>query len=490
MTAQVSTILIQLVLIPVLYYLGAKLSLALAVTTPEVLVTLWVPNSLLLAALFHFQLRRYAAFAAMIIVAEIAADYQTYSLAESVLFAAINLLEVTLAYLLLRRWRFDTRFTAPGDLWKFIMAGPVIGAFVSACVAATLHQYSRGGETAFLEFLRIWWFGDGLGLLILTPLFLSIWPPTAGATAERAALNWYDGVAIFGALVVMCAFLLSHRGMFLGISVRPVLLVPLTVYAAARFSIRTTTLVMTSIALIVLLVTRSGQQPFGDLPVHDTAVWAQELLFSMAIISIGLAALLSQLRANRRELETRVQERTAQLQAANAQLEKLAVTDALTGLLNRRALSDLFRREIERAQRHRRELAVIMFDVDHFKAINDRHGHSAGDAVLKQIAGIAAQSTRGTDTIARYGGEEFVLIAPETDRASALDLAERMRAALQSAEIRIDHQSLKVTASFGVAMLHGDDKKPEDVLHRADEALYAAKGAGRNRVMAERAAGE
>lgn len=489
MTAQVPTILIQLVLLPALYYLGAKLSLALAVTTPEVVVILWVPNSLVLAALFHFHYRRFAAFAAMIILAEIAADYQTYSLTESILFGAINLLEVTLAYLLLRRWRFDTRFSAPGDLWKFIMAGPVIGAFSSACAASAQHYFLHGGESANLEYLRIWWFSDGLGLLILTPLFLSIWPPTPGAAAERAELKSYDGVAVFGALVVLGAFLLSHRGMFLGVSVRPVLLVPLAVYAAARFSIRTTTLVMTGIAFILLLVTSNGQQPFGDLPVHDTAVWAQELLCSMAIISLGLAALLSQLRANRRELETRVQERTAQLQAANAQLEKLAVTDALTGLLNRRALSDLFRREIERAQRHRRELAVIMFDVDHFKAINDRHGHAAGDAVLRQIAGVAAQSTRSTDTTARYGGEEFVLVAPETDRASALELAERMRVALESADIRIDRQSLAVTASFGVAMLRGDDSRPEDVLRRADEALYAAKGAGRNRVMAEPAAG-
>ncbi|MCZ2096788.1 MAG: MASE1 domain-containing protein [Anaerolineae bacterium] len=105
MTAQVPTTLIQLVLVPVLYYLGAKLSLAFAVTTPEVLVILWVPNSLLLAALFHFHGRRYAAFAAMVTLAEIAADYQTFPLGESVLFAAINLLEITLACLLLRRWR-------------------------------------------------------------------------------------------------------------------------------------------------------------------------------------------------------------------------------------------------------------------------------------------------------------------------------------------------------------------------------------------------
>jgi len=131
-----------------------------------------------------------------------------------------------------------------------------------------------------------------------------------------------------------------------------------------------------------------------------------------------------------------------------------------------------------------------MFDVDHFKAINDRHGHAAGDVVLRRIAGIAAHTIRSTDTVARYGGEEFILIAPETAKTSALELAERVRAALQSIEMRIDHSSLTVTASFGVAMLHKDDSRLEDVLRRADAALYAAKVGGRNRVIAELAASE
>jgi diguanylate cyclase (GGDEF)-like protein len=276
--------------------------------------------------------------------------------------------------------------------------------------------------------------------------------------------------------------------MFLGVSVRPVLLLPLALYAAARFSLRITTMVLTGVAFVILFVTKNGQQPFGELPVHDTAVSVQEVLFIMVVMSLGLAALLSQLRAHGRELEVRVQERTEQLRTANAQLERLAVTDALTGLLNHRALFDLLKREIERAHRHRRELAVIIFDIDHFKIVNDRYGHAAGDAVLRQVATIAEQAIRSTDTIARYGGEEFVLIAPETDKASALELAERMRDALRSAEIRIDDLSLQVSASFGVAMLHSNDKEPEQVFRRADEALYAAEASGRNRVIAEMSA--
>jgi diguanylate cyclase (GGDEF)-like protein len=475
-------------LLPVLYYLGAKLSLAFAVM-PEVLVILWAPNSLLLTALFHFRGRRYAYFAGLIIVAEIAADFQTFSLTEAILFGAINLLEITLAYLLLRRWRFNPRFATPSDLSKFVMAGPVIGAFVAASAAGAVYSYFRGTETTYFEFLRTWWFSDGLGLLILTPLFLSIWPPAPGVADERVALSWYDGIALLGASVVLGAFVLSHRGMFHGVSVRAFLLLPVALYSAARFSLRATTILLAGVAFVVLFVTKNGQQPFGELPVRDTVVQVQELLSIMSVMSLGLAALLSQLRANRRELEVRVQERTAELRAANVELEKLAVTDALTGLLNRRAVFDLLSQEMERAHRHRRELAVIMFDIDHFKEVNDRHGHAAGDAVLRRVALVTEQATRSTDTAARYGGEEFMLIAPETDKAHALELAERVRGAVRSAEVRIDDLSLHVSASFGVAMLRSEDKQPEDVVRRADEALYVAKAGGRDRVVAETTGG-
>jgi diguanylate cyclase (GGDEF)-like protein len=475
---------IQLILLPVLFYAGAKLSLAFAVM-PEVLVMLWIPNSILLAALLHGYGRHYGYFAALIIVAEIAADYPTFSLAEAVLFGAINLLEVTTAYLLLCRWRFDPRFAAPSDIAKFVMAGPVISAFLTACAAAAIYSYFRGMETGFLEFLRIWWFSDGLGLLILTPLVLNLWPPVPGEISERARLRWYDGLAMIAALAVFVAFAFSHQRTFHGVTIRSFLLIPPVLYVAVRCSMRTTTAVVAAVAALILYVTKNGQQPFGDLPIRETVISVQELISIMSTTSLGIAALLAQHRADNRQLEARIQDRTAELSAANRQLEKLAITDVLTGVLNRRALFDLMRREMDRERRHRHGLAVILFDIDHFKAVNDRYGHAAGDAVLQHVVATTSGAVRKVDTLARYGGEEFVLVAPETDEARALQLAERIRAVLQSAGIAVDHEIVHVTASFGIAMLHPDDEEPEQVFRRADRALYAAKAAGRDRVVAE-----
>lgn len=476
--------LIQLAVVPVLFYFGVKLSLAFAVL-PEVVVMLWLPNSLLLAALLHYGMRRYAYFAGLIVAAEIAADYPTFTVIESALFGTINLLEVTIAWWLLRRWRFNPRFAEPSDIAKFLFAGPVIGAFASACFAAAVYKYVRGSDTTYLELLRVWWLSDGMGLLIVTPLILSLWPPTRGPAEERIALRWFDGVVALLALAVAGIFVMSDKGMFHGMQVRPLLLFPFVVYAAARLTPRATAIVVAGFAAMVLFVTRNGQQPFGAQPISETVLQVQQFIFLTTITSLGLAALLSQLRSNTRELESRVQDRTAELRAANEQLKRLTLTDPLTGLLNRRALFDLLRREMERNQRHRHELSVIMFDIDHFKDVNDRHGHNAGDAMLRHVATVSADVARSTDALARYGGEEFVIVAPETDETHAVQLAERIREALDSSEVPIDHQRLHVTASFGVATVCAGDKEPERVLGRADTALYAAKAQGRNRVVVD-----
>jgi diguanylate cyclase (GGDEF)-like protein len=476
--------LVQLALIPVLFYGGVKLSLAFAVM-PEVVVMLWLPNGVLLATLVHYHLRRYAYFALLIIVAEIAADYPTFSIVEAALFGAINLLEVTVAYLLLRHWRFDPRFAAPSDIAKFLIAGPVAGAFVTACAAAAIYTYFRGTQTTYFEFLRVWWFSDATGLLIVTPLILSLWPRASDPTDQRTALRWFDGLAALLVLAVVAILVMSDKGKFHGTHVRLVLLFPFAIYAAARFTLRATTIVTVILAAIVLSVTKAGQQPFGELPVHETVFQVQQFVFTMTATSLGLAALLSQLRSNTRELEVRVRDRTAELRAANEQLQRLAVTDPLTGLLNRRALFDLMRREMGRHLRHGHELTVILFDIDHFKQVNDQHGHAAGDIVLQHVARVTAETVRRTDVLARYGGEEFVVVAPETDEAHALQLAERIREALQSCDVSVNSHRVRVTASFGISMLSANGEEPESILARADSALYVAKTSGRDRVVVD-----
>lgn len=479
-----ATLLVQLVLIPALFFVGVRLSLALAVT-PEAMVMLWLPNGVLLAALFHYGWRRFWLFAALIVAVETVSDYPTFPLVDAALFGVINLVEVTSAYALLRWWRFDPRFRAPVDLARFLIAGPVIGAFASSLLATVVYRYRLGVETIYLDVFRMWWLSDATGLLFVTPLVFSVWPPVGAVVAEPVRLRWFDAPIGLLAMAVVGLLLAADKGLLHGVQVRPVALLPFVVYAAARFPFRVTTFVTAASMGVILFVTGSGRQPFGELPVVESVFQAQLLGFIMVVSALGLAALLSQVRLTTRVLEERVAERTAALRAANEQLQKLAVTDALTGVMNRRALFELLGREMDRHQRHGHALAVVMFDIDHFKHVNDRYGHNAGDAVLRHVARVTGQALRSADTLARYGGEEFVIVAPETDATRALQLAERVREALQSSRATIDGERIAVTASFGVATLAGGERGPEHLLACADRALYAAKVGGRNRVVAE-----
>lgn len=161
----------------------------------------------------------------------------------------------------------------------------------------------------------------------------------------------------------------------------------------------------------------------------------------------------------------------------------LADSDPLTGLLNRRSFREHFDREWSRFVRHRRPLACIMLDVDFFKAVNDLHGHAAGDAVLKKIADMLTLHCRPSDLVCRYGGEEFCIVAPETTSAGAAKLAERLRAKLAESQLLTSGQCLSTTSSFGVAEALAKDDDVEQLIDRADQALRVAKLSGRNRVV-------
>ena len=153
--------------------------------------------------------------------------------------------------------------------------------------------------------------------------------------------------------------------------------------------------------------------------------------------------------------------------------------DPLTGIGNRAAMTSTVHREIELAFRHNRSLGIIMMDVDHFKLVNDQHGHIAGDAVLQSLVECTDSTVRITDMLFRYGGEEFVIIMPETNEAGVLRLAKRIRRRIEKLETKIDKNTIKATVSLGVTnLVESDDEKT--LFSRADEALYKAKREGRN----------
>ena len=174
----------------------------------------------------------------------------------------------------------------------------------------------------------------------------------------------------------------------------------------------------------------------------------------------------------------RLERSRGELQRANAQLRRLAVTDGLTGLRNRSAFDGRLAEAYALAARHGRPLSLVLLDVDHFKSFNDAFGHPAGDEVLKSVAATVAGAARSTDTVARYGGEEFVLVLPDTDYAGAMVLAERCRQAVADAP----WGPRPITVSVGVSTLTPTTADAATLVREADEALYRSKQAGRNRV--------
>ena len=213
----------------------------------------------------------------------------------------------------------------------------------------------------------------------------------------------------------------------------------------------------------VFLVRRTReQQPFG----------ASDLEFAQAVINAAVAVIQ----------RAQMVESTM---ADNARLEQLAQTDPLTQLLNRRALTERISAEMERALRYDSALALLMIDLDHFKRVNDSFGHLVGDDVLRDVGQLLLDTIRTSDIVARYGGEEFLLLLPETDDAGAEHFAERIRSAVEGHRFgNGSHDGqLSLTASIGVAVYPAARiESVEDLLARADAALYRAKADGRNRV--------
>ena len=166
-------------------------------------------------------------------------------------------------------------------------------------------------------------------------------------------------------------------------------------------------------------------------------------------------------------------------------LEKEARTDPLTGCANRRHFLELAEHELARARRYAEEVSVLMLDLDHFKSINDQHGHPVGDLVLQRLVQVCQATLRAEDAVGRLGGEEFAVLLPESGLKKATEVAERLCRAVAAAEVPLEGKPLlRFTASIGVATLAQEDCNIGEVLGRADKALYEAKNAGRNRVVA------
>jgi diguanylate cyclase (GGDEF)-like protein len=234
-------------------------------------------------------------------------------------------------------------------------------------------------------------------------------------------------------------------------------------------------LVMLAIELLIML----GFNWFG-LRLSD---------WKVALVDAGLLAVIVAIIAYFafvRPKDQQIRTVMAALEEARLDAEKLARIDSLTGILNRRAILEALDTEVERARRYGSTLTCLMLDLDHFKTFNDNYGHQFGDKVLHRIAQVISEACRTNDHLGRYGGEEFLIILPETRIDGASKFAERLRSLV--AEIQLDGNKERITASIGVAEWYDGDDSASRLISQADRALLEAKAAGRNRVISSQTA--
>lgn len=475
------------VLLPLAHYLTVKLTFSLAMS-PENEVVIWLPNALLLVALMHYRGQRAWAFAAATLTSDVLANLPVFPPLQAVLLSLCNLGEVVLTFLLLRHTSAAANIERIADFAKFIVAGPVVGAFVaSLCAGAVLLTLDKV-STDYPTLVLLWWHGDALGLLICAPMllaFLQPWQP-------MPHLRWWDGVVV-GASVLLGVLVFSGLGsrQDATVALTPNLLLPAVLYIAARIGRRWTTLAVALVAVGVAWTQTTDHRLFGPASPHEMILRTQEFIFVLSLVGMGFALLFGEQRAMARELERKVRERTRELEESNAKLARLSATDGLTGVANRRRFDEALAAECLRARRAEAPLALALIDVDEFKAYNDRYGHLAGDDCLKAVAQVLeTEAHRASDLVARYGGEEFAVISPTTDLAGAAALAETLRRAVENLAIpHVGSPHGVVSVSIGVAAVEpGQAPLGATLIERADRALYAAKAAGRNRVEVTRCA--
>jgi len=481
-----------------LYFAGARLGVA-ASAMSEGIAIFWLPNGILLAALLVARARDWPLYLGAAVLAEVLADLPAFTLWQALGFAAVNLFECLLAALVLRRLAQPFTFDRLRHVIWFGGVALLVAPGLAALPGAAIYAMDGDAQTSFWSYWRIWWVGDSLGVLMVVPLAL-------GWLSGRSALRPLRILETAAILVV--TGVLAWRIFVLGggetgrLLDSPFLMLPLLLWPAIRLGVWETAAFGLLIAVAAILANLAGLGPFhSELP-QATVLRVQEYLATLLFVSLALAALLQELRDRNEslqtherelresreaiwqlnlELESRVRARTEELQIANRLLEELASVDSLTGASNRRHFLEMARIEVDRALRLDMPVSAVMLDLDHFKRVNDVHGHEAGDRVLQTFANAIRTTLRSSDIFARLGGEEFMLLLPGQNRDNACALAERLRMLTASLECRECPEG--VTVSIGVAGLgmHGAHDL-DSLMRQADRALYVSKHAGRNRV--------
>ena len=437
--------ILLLVLLATAYVVTGKLGLRLGIVNPSA-SAVWAPTGIALAACI---LEGTSLWPAILLGAFLVNFTTTGEVVTSLGIATGNTLEAVIGAWLVTRWARGRRaFESGATAIRYAILTALGATIVSATFGVTaLALKGLAPWNGFRDIWFTWWLGDAAGALIVAPPLI-LWASDWRVRWSRS--RWIEAAALLASLVVVGLFAFGGLtqdvtgGRTLGF-----LVVPVLIWAAVRFDPRvaaTAVAVATAIAITQML--RDGA------PENAALVLLQSFLAVTDVTILVLAATV----AERRGVE--------------GQLRQLAVTDPLTGLANYRQLISAIETELQRSGRSERPFAILLFDLDRLKKVNDRHGHLVGSRALCRLAESMRKSCRTIDTPARLGGDEFALVLPETSVDNARQVAERICRRLAK-----DEERPAVSASSGVAVYPDDGTTVEELLGAADRELYAMKRA-------------
>jgi diguanylate cyclase (GGDEF)-like protein len=485
------TLLVSLMIV---YIAVGKVSLYFT-TMDEGMSIIWFPNGILIAVFLLRPMREWVWIVLAIITAEIVTDLSNFTPLQAFQFALINLGETMLsAFIMQRLCSAHKSFNNIRFVLLFIVIALAIIPSFSALLGAYVYHTQIEPQANFIAFWRIWFFGDSLGILFLTPLIL-LW-----FEHQKKFLftqHIFESI-LTDALTIALAFSLFSIGFTPSIlPTTPMIFVLITLWIVYRNGLRSGMMMGMIVSMIAIYYTIHHQGPFSIFnPVQNT-LYIQEFIAALMTSTLFFGVFLRQmnetnsllLQSNNaleslaQSLESEVLRKTAELQKANDMLMDLATTDSLTHIYNRRYLEENAMREIAHSLRHESHLSLIMFDIDFFKTINDTYGHQSGDNVLICISQSVKTRIRKDDIFARIGGEEFVILLPNTDIEQAIVLATDIKESIASLAIPSKNGSISCTVSIGISEFSTQFDGFGEFLNDADIKLYRAKESGRNKII-------
>lgn len=455
------------------------------VTMSSGISIIWLPNSLLLAFFLIKDKKEWKFYIPFLIVAEVIADYGSFTTIQALQFSFINLFETMFSAYILKKFvgKEKLNFVSTKYVLAFILIGITLMPAFSAIFGSIVYYTQISTEISLFEFWRLWFFGNAVGILVLTPL-------TVMLIENYKSLKNYDfsiqniTIIVFG--IYLAIELFSRNDINFILPTTPLIFILLLLWIVYKQGVLPGLIFAFLITIISVYNTSHGIGPFSIFAEKETTIYLQEYIGLLLIITMFFGVLLKEIKDSNKKLEElnktleeKVEEKTQSLIQANKKLNQLASKDSLTNIFNRRMLEEFINQETIKSKRYKYNLSLIMVDIDHFKDVNDRYGHQIGDEVLIKLTKIISLNIRKADVFGRWGGEEFIVLLPETNIEKAYIVAENIRKKVEKYNFGLVGTK---TVSLGITEFKFDEDMLEFV-KRADDAMYEAKRSGRNKVI-------